>query len=83
MCEFTIVKHIAVLSENNNGWIKEANIVSWNDGVPKLDIRFWSPDHSKMSKGITLSEQETLILLDTLEGSMMYEAMKGDGKCDH
>jgi hypothetical protein len=25
---------------------------------PKYDIRYWSPDHAKMGKGITLSVDE-------------------------
>lgn len=56
--KFEIVAHIGVLSESKNGWKKELNVVSWNDGEPKYDIRDWSPDHSKMGKGITLNEEE-------------------------
>ena len=28
------------------------------DNPPKRDIREWSPDHVKMSKGITLTKEE-------------------------
>lgn len=60
-CE--IRQHVGVLSVNNNsGWRTEANIVSWNNGPEKLDIRSWSPDHSKRSKGITLKEDEARAL---------------------
>ena len=47
---------------NASGWAKELNLVSWGGNQPKFDIREWSPDHTKMSKGITLSnvEAETL-----------------------
>jgi hypothetical protein len=55
---FEIVKHIAVLSENAKGWTKELNMVSWNGRAAKFDIREWSEDHSRMGKGITLTEEE-------------------------
>ena len=58
-----IRRHLAVLSTNEkSGWTKEANIVSWSGGPEKLDIRDWKPDHSKMSKGITLTEDEARTL---------------------
>ena len=47
-----------MLSESNKGWKKELNLVSWNGGVPKYDIREWSPDHEKMGKGVTLTADE-------------------------
>ena len=48
--EFTyeIVKEIAVLSEGNKGWTRQLNLVSWNKGAPKYDIRDWAPNHEKM-----------------------------------
>lgn len=56
--KYEIVDHIGVLSTSPNGWTKELNVVSWNGGQEKYDIRDWSPDHTKMSKGITLNEEE-------------------------
>ncbi|MBR5420962.1 MAG: YdbC family protein [Lachnospiraceae bacterium] len=56
--KFEITEHIGVLSEGSKGWTKEINRVSWNDREPKIDIREWSPDHTKMGKGITLTEEE-------------------------
>lgn len=56
--KYEIVAHIGVLSTSANGWTKEVNVISWNNGQPKYDIRDWNPDHTKMSKGITLSEEE-------------------------
>lgn len=56
--KFEIMEHIGVLSESAKGWKKELNKVSWNEGEPKYDLRDWSPDHTKMGKGITLSEEE-------------------------
>ena len=56
--KYEIVNHIGVLSTSPSGWTKELNVVSWNGGQEKYDIRDWSPDHTKMSKGITLNEEE-------------------------
>ena len=56
--KYEIANHIGVLSTSPNGWTKELNVVSWNGGQEKYDIRDWSPDHTKMSKGITLNEEE-------------------------
>ena len=64
--KYDIVKELGVLSENAKGWRKEVNLISWNGGVPKYDIRDWAPDHEKMGKGTTLSEEEMKILKEIL-----------------
>lgn len=64
--KFEIVKNIAVLSTDRNGWAKELNLVSFNDAPPKYDIRSWDPDHQKMGKGISLSRDEMKEMLDAL-----------------
>ena len=65
--KYEIRRHLAVLNRNEKtGWTKEANVVAWNDGAEKLDIRDWNPDHSKMSRGVTLSEDEARILYRAL-----------------
>ena len=38
-----------------------------NDGEPKYDIRDWSPDGTRMGKGISLSHDELAILKGILE----------------
>lgn len=55
---FEIKKHLEVLSTSNSGWTRELNIVSWNGGKPKYDIRDWAPGHEKMGKGITLNGEQ-------------------------
>ena len=55
---YEIVEEIGVLSESSTGWKKELNVVSWNGGQAKYDIREWSPNHTQMSKGLTLNERE-------------------------
>lgn len=64
---FEVVEEVAVLSEGKNGWSKQVNLVSWNGGKPKLDIRDWNEDRSKMGKGLTLSYEETQLLKNVLE----------------
>ena len=56
--KYEILDTIGVLSEKNNGWKKELNLISWNEGEPKYDIRDWNSTHDKMGKGVTLSEEE-------------------------
>ncbi len=56
--DFEIVEHIGVLAEKTKGWKREINLISWSGAEPKIDIRDWSPDHSKMGKGITLTSDE-------------------------
>lgn len=55
---FDIQNSCGVISESSKGWTKELNFVSWNGRKPKYDIREWSPNHEKLGKGITLSEEE-------------------------
>lgn len=63
---FTITEHIATLS-TRGAWSLEVNKISWGGRPATYDIRKWSPDHSKMSKGISLtdSEFEALMALGT------------------
>lgn len=64
---FDIKEHLGVLSESARGWKKELNIVSWNNREPKFDLREWSPDHTKMGKGVTFTEDELKELKKTLD----------------
>lgn len=56
--KFEIIRNIGILSESKNGWTKEVNMVSWNGGESKYDIRSWNADHTRMGKGVTLSADE-------------------------
>lgn len=64
--KFEIRETIAKISQRNK-WTLELNRVSWNDADPKLDLRAWSADHEKMSKGITLTEEEAAELCRVLQ----------------
>ena len=64
--KYEIINQIGVISTSASGWNTELNSISWNGAEPKYDLRSWSPDHSKMGKGITLSESELTALADLL-----------------
>lgn len=63
---YNIIKKIGVIRTMPNGNNKEVNLVSWNNGVPKIDIRDWAPDHERMSKGITLHEEDARKVVEIL-----------------
>ena len=68
--KYEIIQKLGVISTTKGGWTKELNLISWNDGEPKYDIRQWAPDHEKMGKGISLSKEETQELLKLLQGNL-------------
>lgn len=69
-----VVKGIGVLSENSKGWKKELNLVSWNNGAPRYDLREWAPDHMRMGKGVTFTKEEAEKLKELLEGELQEKA---------
>lgn len=68
--KYDIVEELGVLSESAKGWTKELNLISWNGGAPKYDIRDWAPEHEKMGKGVTLSEEEAKKLAELLSAKL-------------
>ena len=63
---FEILDHINVIGERNNGWTKEVNIVAWNGREPRIDVRDWDPSHMRMSRGITLTDDQAMRLAEAL-----------------
>lgn len=63
---FEIKEKIGVIACYPSGWTKEVNLVVWNGGTPKIDIRDWSKDHKHMSRGITFPTSEAEKLRDFL-----------------
>ena len=61
MAEFTfeVKKHFGMIeprdADEPEQYCKELNLISWNEAEPKYDIRAWNTDHTRMSKGITLT----------------------------
>lgn len=70
--KFEIINELGVVSEGSKGWRKEFNRISWNGGEPKYDIRDWSPDHEKMGKGVTLSEDELRKLKELINAEVAF-----------
>ncbi|MBR1420842.1 MAG: hypothetical protein IJ575_07315 [Selenomonadaceae bacterium] len=56
--KFEIIETLGELGEGSKGWKKYLRKISWNDKPAKYDIREWSPDDSKMGKGVTLTAEE-------------------------
>lgn len=68
--KYEIEKELGVLSESVKGWTKELNKISWNGGAAKYDLRDWAPNHEKMGKGITLTEDEVRKLKELLDKAL-------------
>ena len=55
---FQITEKVGEISVSKTGWTLELNKVSWGGRPAKFDLRCWSPDHQKMGKGVTLTDEE-------------------------
>lgn len=69
---YEVTRNWGTLSTSGNGWSLELKSISWNGRPEKYDIRAWSPDKSKMGKGVTLTRAEIVALRDLLN-SMSLE----------
>lgn len=67
---YNIVRNLAVLSQRGN-WNLELNLISWGGRPATYDLRKWSLDHSKMSKGISLSKSELDALAEYLSQTLI------------
>ena len=64
--KYEIKEKVGVIAESSKGWKKELNLISWNGKEAKYDLREWAPDHEKMGKGVTLSNDELKALKELL-----------------
>jgi hypothetical protein len=65
--KYEIVKELGVLNEQDKNWRIEVNLIKWNNlNEIKLDIRKWNREENQMGKGITLSKEEWINLLEIL-----------------
>lgn len=64
--KYEIEKELGYISESAKGWKKELNLISWNGKEAKYDLRDWAPEHEKMGKGVTLSNDELKALKELL-----------------
>lgn len=57
--QFEIVEPIFRLPADEAAmYRKELNLIRWFGKEPKIDIRGWNEDHTKMTKGISLTVEE-------------------------
>lgn len=64
--KYEIKETVGVIAESAKGWKKELNLISWNGKEAKYDLREWAPEHEKMGKGVTLSNEELKALKELL-----------------
>lgn len=70
---YNIIRNLAVLSQRGN-WNLELNLISWGGRPATYDLRKWNPDHSKMSKGISLTKSEIDALAEYLSETLIPTA---------
>ena len=75
MAEITyeVLERFGVLSESPRGWKKELRLINWNNRGARYDLREWSPDDKKASRGLTLSIKEVKELRELLAGLTIPE----------
>lgn len=52
------IKENVLTVEAKDSYQLEVNLVSWYGNEPVIDIRRWSKDHERMTKGITMTKEE-------------------------
>lgn len=76
---FNVTKSIWKLNRAVNGWQKEVNLVAWNSKKPKLDVREWNADKTKMRRGVTFTKDEVLELkrcLNSIDIDWLYDSCR-------
>ena len=72
MKKYKIYKHIGNLSQENNGWTKELNFISWVNREPVYDIRTWNSDHTEYGQGVTMTIGQMTVLKKLLDKISMF-----------
>lgn len=70
--KFELINIIGTISEGSKGWNKQLTRVSWSGHAPKYDLRTWNEDHTKMGKGITLTEEELRTLYQIIGSEIEF-----------
>lgn len=73
---YEIYKVLGTLSENKDGWKKQVTCTSWGRYSPKFDIRSWDSDYEGMTKGVTFSLEEMILLRDLLNSVDLEEVLE-------
>lgn len=68
---YEVIKNCGIISDTAKQ-TKELNIIQYGDNEPKYDLRIWvkTPEEEtgkKMGKGLTLNEEEIVMLRDILD----------------
>ena len=58
---YDVVRNIGVIADNG-AWETQVNMISWNHGAPKFDIRKWNVETDRMRKRISMTENEASTL---------------------
>lgn len=70
---YEIIEEIGQVGKpTDSGWSTRLNLISWNGGSPKLDIRSWNEDMSRMGKGVSFSNEDAkdlAVLLNSYLGN--------------
>lgn len=64
---FKVIRHIGDIAKFRTGWTREINLLSWNDGPERYDIRDWSDNHRMCSRGVSLTAEEMKALIFIME----------------
>ena len=69
--KYEIKKTLAVLpAKEGDLYHMEVNLISWYGKDPKIDIRRWTNDRSKMTKGISLTKEEFQQIINEAGGKL-------------
>lgn len=68
---FEVIKDYGAFGEGK--WQKHLTLTSFCGNEPKLDIRAWNEDMTKMSSGVTLDNADAYDLLCLLEDALEEE----------
>lgn len=86
---FEIKETITSFPADTDNWSVELNLVSWYGKEAKYEIRKWDADHTRFSKGVTLSEDEVILLfqraneiLSKISGEEIPDTPVEDSKSD-
>lgn len=63
--KYEILETLVKLPEKKD-YHPEINLIKWGSNDPKYDLRRWNDDRTKMTKGITMTKEELLALMDEL-----------------
>lgn len=81
---FEILEHLGKIHTYDTGWNMELNIARWDDleDGPVYDIRSWSPDHERLTRGLRLTEEEMENLVEAYEEEFLEDGILAADKAD-